>query len=152
MKTHKKKKRVRMRGTRYHGWAAKKHKGSGNRGGKGMSGSGKRADQKKTWVIRYRYPYFGKQGFTSRKTERDKNKAIQLKDIERNLDSFAEKYGRKTNQGYEINLSNYKVLGNDKISAKLILKVKGISKKAREQVERAGGKIIRKEVKGKNGV
>lgn len=63
MKQKKRNKRSRIRGTRTCGWAMKKHKGSGNRGGKGFSGSGKRADQKKTYVIKYFYPYFGKKGF-----------------------------------------------------------------------------------------
>jgi len=47
MKLKKRNKRSRIRGTRTCGWAMKKHKGSGNRGGKGMSGTGKRADQRK---------------------------------------------------------------------------------------------------------
>ena len=55
--------------------ARKKAKGSGHRGGIGMAGSGKRADHKKTLITKlYGNKYFGKQGLTSRKTERDKRK------------------------------------------------------------------------------
>ena len=75
MKLKKRKKSSRMhgRGTGSHGWGfRKKHKKSGHRGGKGMAGTGKRADQKKSLVIKlYGNEYFGKQGITSRGTERD---------------------------------------------------------------------------------
>lgn len=144
MKTHKRHKAGRMRGSRTHGWAMKKHKGSGNKGGKGMAGSGKRADHKKSWVIRYEYPYFGKQGFTSRSTERKKNRVINLKELENNLLSLVKNYGKETKEGYELNLENHKIIGDDKINIKLIITAKAISKKAKEQIEKAGGKIILK--------
>lgn len=155
MKTHKKKKIVRMRGTRYHGWAAKKHKGSGSRGGKGMSGSGKRADQKKTLIInKFGNKYFGKGGETSKVTERNKNKVITLENIEKNIDSLVKKYGEKKGNVYELNLNKYKVLGDYKLNIKLIVKVRDISKKARSIIEKAGGKVEvkkKKKVEEKNG-
>src|SRR3990172_3176671 len=91
-KKRKKVSRMRGRGQGTHGWGArKKHKKSGHRGGKGMAGTGKRADQKKTLVTKlYGHGYFGKQGITSKGTERDKRLRINLKDIEYNL----EKYGK----------------------------------------------------------
>ena len=43
----KRKKSVKQRGSRTHGWGAgKKHRGAGHRGGKGNAGSGKRGQQK----------------------------------------------------------------------------------------------------------
>jgi len=55
------------------GGARKKKKKSGSKGGVGMAGSGKRADQKKTLIIKKDgNKYFGKQGVTSRGTERNK--------------------------------------------------------------------------------
>ena len=91
--------RMRGRGAGTHGWGArKKHKKSGHRGGKGMAGTGKRADQKKTLVtMLYGHNYFGKQGVTSRKTERDKRLRINLGTIEFNLDSFIKKGTAKEN-------------------------------------------------------
>ena len=73
MKTHKRKKSKGQRGTtRYHG-ARKKWKSSGSKGGKGMAGTGKRADHKKSLIIKlYGTSYFGKQGVTSRGTEKDR--------------------------------------------------------------------------------
>lgn len=71
-KTHKRKKSGRMlgRGAGSCGWGArKKHKKAGHKGGVGMSGTGKRADQKKTLVIKlYGNDYFGKQGITSKRS------------------------------------------------------------------------------------
>ena len=41
----------------------KKRRGAGNRGGRGMAGSGKRADQKKPTILKlYGSSYFGKRG------------------------------------------------------------------------------------------
>jgi len=130
MKLKKKRKSVRMRGTRYHGWAAKKHKGSGNRGGKGMAGTGKKAGQKLSYIHKYLMPYSGKQGYTSRKTEKKKNDVINIGDIQK-------KY-----KAGEINLENYKILGGGEIKGKFVIKAKSFSKQAREKIEKAGGKII----------
>lgn len=141
MKLKKRKKSSRMHGRNMgtHGRGArKKAKGSGHRGGKGMAGTGKRADQKKTLVLKlYGNKYFGKQGVTSRKTQKDKRKRINLQEIAENLDKY-----KKTSEGYEINLPNYKILGNGEIKEKLIIKANDSSKSAREKVEKKGGEII----------
>ena len=66
MTVNKRKKNSRQRGSQTHGWGAKKkHRSFGNRGGKGMAGSGKRADSKKPSLWKERY--FGKIGFKSKK-------------------------------------------------------------------------------------
>ena len=91
IKTHKRKKVTRMHGLKMgtHGWGArKKHKKSGHRGGIGMAGTGKRADQKKTLVTKlYGNKYFGKQGITSRSTARNKNLSISLNKIQERIRS-----------------------------------------------------------------
>jgi large subunit ribosomal protein L15 len=121
------------------GGARKKRKGSGHKGGKGMSGSGKRADQKKTLITKlYGHSYFGKQGITSKKTERDKRKRINLQQVQENL----EKYGKKSGDKFEIDLKDYKILGKGKVKNKLIINSKEASKSAIEKVKKAGGEII----------
>ena len=142
MKTKKRRKSSRMHGyhmgTHGHG-ARKKNKGSGHQGGKGMAGTGKRADQKKTLVLKlYGHHYFGKQGITSKSTERDKRQRINLQQIELHL----EKYGKKVGGKWEINLKNYKILGDGEIKNKLIITAKDASKSAIEKVKRVGGEII----------
>jgi large subunit ribosomal protein L15 len=154
-KTKKRKKSSRMhgRGRGTHGWGErKKHKKSGHRGGAGMAGTGKRADQKKTLVIKlYGHGYFGKQGITSKKTQKDKRKRINLKDIEFNLEKYIKSgIAKKTDRGFEINLENYKILDSSKEympKNKLIIKAKGASAPAREKVKKIGGEILLKEIK-----
>lgn len=142
MKTHKRKKSSRMHGRHMgtHGRGArKKAKGSGHRGGKGMAGTGKRADQKKTLMTKlYGHGYFGKQGITSKGTKRDRRQRINLEQIELNLD----KYEKKTAKGYEVNLSKYKILGKGDIKEKLIITALEASKSAIEKVKKAGGEVI----------
>jgi len=60
----KRKKGQRFRGHTTHGFGAmKKHRGTGNKGGKGNAGSGKRGDAKKPSYWKDR-EYYGKFGFT----------------------------------------------------------------------------------------
>ena len=114
------------------GGARKKRKGSGHRGGVGMSGTGKRADHKKTLITNlYGNKYFGKQGITSKGTKRDTRQRINVGDIE---NKFAGKG--------EIDLGNYKILGGGEIKSKLIIKAKEASPSAIEKVKKAGGEIV----------
>jgi len=106
-----------------------------------MSGSGKRADHKKTLITKlYGNKYFGKQGITSRGTKKDKTDKINLQQIEINL----EKYGKKSGETWEINLKKYKILGTGDVKNKLIINAQSASKSAIEKVKKAGGKIILK--------
>ncbi len=132
-KVKKTKKSKGLRGTTTHGWGArKKHKGSGHRGGFGMAGTGKRADQKKTLINKkYGNKYFGKQGITSKGTKKKKEKVINLRDL-------VEKFGNKK----EIDLSGYKILGDGEVKRALVIKAKEFSKSAREKIEKVGGKCI----------
>jgi large subunit ribosomal protein L15 len=139
MKLKKRKKVSRMGGTRYHGHAMKKHKGKGNKGGKGMSGTGKRGDQKKTYVVKYLKDYFGRKPSRSMK----KIKNVNIRDIEKNLGNFIKNgLAKKTNEGIEVTLKNYKILGNGEVKEKLIIKAKSFSKQAKAKIEKAGGKAV----------
>jgi len=154
MKLKKRKKSSRMHGRKMgtHGGGARvKRKKSGSQGGIGMAGSGKRGDQIKTLITKlYGGKYFGKQGITSKKTQKDKRDRINLQQIEDNL----KKYSKKTAKGYEINLSSYKILGKGEVKNKLIINAESASKSAIEKVKEKGGEIIftkgkKKEVKKK---
>jgi len=129
MKLKKRKKHGRMRGHRTHGHSTKLNKGKGSHGGVGMSGTGKRADQKKSLIIQKYDVYFGRRGFTSRKTQRKKEKIFNLKEIE-----------QKFKPG-EIDLSDYKILGEGEVTGKFIIKAKEASNSALEKVKKAGGEI-----------
>ena len=134
MKLKKRKKKSRMRGTKTCGWGSrKKHKGHGNKGGAGMAGSGKRADQKKHKALKLAKKskakaYFGKRGLTSQRTAKKKTKVINLDDIQRRFDEE------------KIELKDYKILGRGNgFKAEII--AKAASKAAIEKMEKAGGKI-----------
>ena len=146
MKTKKRKKSTRMHG---HGMgthgrgARKKAKKSGHHGGAGMSGTGKRADHKKTLVLKlYGHGYFGKQGITSKGTKRDTRKRINLKTIEFNLESYMKKgIAKKSKDGFEIDLKDYKILGDGEVKNKLFISASEASQSAIEKVKKAGGEI-----------
>ncbi|MBS3093302.1 uL15 family ribosomal protein [Candidatus Pacearchaeota archaeon] len=143
VKKQRKSKRQRGQTTYGHG-ARKKWKGSGHRGGKGMAGSGKRADQKKTLVNKlYGNDYFGKKGVTSRKTEKDRNKVMNLGAIEKNYDHLMKKHG----ENGTLELKDYKILGEGEIR-KVKLVVREISETALEKIKKAGGdvEVIKKKV------
>jgi large subunit ribosomal protein L15 len=134
MKLKKRKKSSRVK-SRTHGKSAKLNKGKGSKGGRGMAGTGKRADQKKSLVLNKYHPYFGSKGKTSRKTKKKKIKLINIGDIE-------DKYSNG-----EIDLSGYKILGKGQVNKKYIIKAKSASKSAIKKIEKAGGKIILPEYK-----
>ncbi len=104
-----------------------------------MSGTGKRADHKKSLIINlYGTKYFGKQGITSKGTKRKKLLVINLRKI-------IEKFPGKT----EIDLKKYKVLGDGELKTKLTITAKAFTKSAKEKIEKAGGKIIISEIRRK---
>lgn len=137
-RTTPKKKNKGMRGYKSHGWGSKKkHRNSGSRGGFGMAGTGKRADQKKPTIINeYGNTYFGKRGFVV------PNKGIEYKAINiRDLNILVERDSIKN----EINLKDYgykKLLGSGELKSPLKITVELASEKAIEKVKKAGGSVI----------
>ena len=121
-----------MRGSVTHGSGGmKKNRGKGHHGGKGMAGTGKRADQKKSLIINMYEQYFGKE---SLKAKPKNYEVVNVSDIEKLA------RGKK-----ELNLSSYKILGNGEIKVPLIITAHSASSSAIEKVKKAGGKIIVKE-------
>ncbi|MEK6835916.1 MAG: uL15 family ribosomal protein [Nanoarchaeota archaeon] len=143
---NKRKKFSRYRGSHTHGGGAKKkRRGAGHRGGRGMAGSGKRADQKKPTILKlYGNEYFGKHGFI-RGGKRIKNiKTINIGEVEKNLHYYLEKnLVKKEGNMFVINLNEIgvnKLLGTGNITNKY--KFKGrVSKKAKAKVEELGGVV-----------
>jgi large subunit ribosomal protein L15 len=134
-------KRSRLRGQRTCGYGSrKKHRGKGSKGGMGMAGTGKKAGQKKTYVLKYFPDYFGKKGFRSRSKKLD---AINLKDIQSRLNYFMEKkIAKKTSEGIEINLKGYKVLGEGELKDKFLIKASKFSENAKEKIAKSGSRIV----------
>ncbi len=132
MPVNKRKKNTRHKGSHTHGWGSKKkHRGSGNRGGFGLAGTGKRADQKKSWVLKMYGPeYFGKKGFTLPQAVKKETRIMNIQDLP---------------DQKEVNLTE---LGYTKLLSKGVLKhpvkviVAACSAKAKEKIEKAGGQVL----------
>jgi len=140
----KRRKSSRFRGSHTHARGFKKKaRGSGHRGGFGMAGTGKRADQKKTLVINlYGNDYFGKDRALRRKVS-PKPKTITLKYINQNLQTLVmQEKATESNGVYELNLEGYKIVGNDAVHHKLKIRASAASKSAAEQIKKAGGELI----------
>lgn len=135
----KKKKVTKQRGRTRHGWGGKKkHRGAGSRGGRGMAGSGKRADQRKSKILKeIGNDYYGKKGFFSRKK---KGLVLNIKDLENNIDKLTKKEGDY--YIFDMNKKGYsKLLSVGTIKNKF--KIIGIcSGKTKEKIENAGGEVI----------
>ncbi|MDD5177735.1 MAG: uL15 family ribosomal protein [Candidatus Nanoarchaeia archaeon] len=119
--------------THFHG-AAKKWRGAGNRGGRGMAGTGKRADQKKPTILKlYGNTYFGRFGFKTH-THVD-IKFINLSDVQKLIEKTNKTDINLTELGYD------KLLGKGYILKKVSITVDSASKKAIAKVEEKGGKV-----------
>ena len=134
MPVNKRKKNSRQKGSYTYGWGSKKkHRKAGNRGGRGMSGTGKRSDHKKTMILKkYGHDYFGKFGFRRPQKLLKFVKAVNIDDLEKFKDANIDL--RKL--GYE------KLLGKGKINKKITVIVDSFSKTAKEKIEKAGGKVV----------
>jgi len=141
MKTKKRAKSSRHRGSHTHGGGfKKKRRGSGHRGGIGMAGTGKRGDQKKTLITKkYGHDYFGK----DLSVQDRKRKVLSVSAIVDKLDSFIKKGIAKDNKGiYEVELREYKIVGNSVPEVKIKIHAKAASKGAVESVRKSGGEIV----------
>lgn len=143
MTVNKRKKSHRMRASQTHGWGAKKkHRGAGNRGGRGMAGSGKRADQKKPSILKeYGNKYFGKLGFIRPFKIVRKDRTVNLYFLEENIDKIAKKEG----DFYAINLNDLgftKLLGTGEITKKYRVICNKVSKKAQQKIKSLNGEVI----------
>lgn len=144
MVVNKRKKNTRQRGSHTHGWGSKKkHRGAGNRGGRGMAGSGKRADTIKPSLWKERY--FGKHGFIKKGIIK-KIKPMNIVYIEENLDKLLEsKMISKEEDRYVIDilkLGYNKLLGNGRVTKKYKIKTEYASKNITEKIKKAGGEVI----------
>jgi len=146
MITRKAKKSRSQRGSRTHGWGAgKKHRGAGNRGGRGMAGVGKRGGQKETKYLAKGIKPIGKHGMQiTRYTP--SLKTINLYQIAENLGVWLEAgLINKTKDVYTIELRKVgfgKVLSQGNVKHKLEIIADAFSKAAKEKIEKAGGKAV----------
>lgn len=143
MTINKRKKNSRQRGSHTHGWGAmKKHRGSGNRGGAGKAGTGKRSDSTKPSIWK-NTKYFGKYGFISRK---HRLASVNVSYLEEHLESFvSKKLAKQDQEDFSINLNDIgfkKLLGSGKVTKRFIITCQAASARAVKSIEAKGGKVI----------
>jgi large subunit ribosomal protein L15 len=136
---HKLRKTRKMRGSRTVGYGrVGQHR---DQGSKGYRKSG-RHKAGWSWVQRYDPDYFGKDGFTSPKSLRQKVNVINVG----KLDEIAEKVSVEKEKGERFVDLEYlgftKLLGAGKITRSLTVKVASCSKSAAEKMKEAGGRIL----------
>ncbi len=150
MVTNRRKKSVKFRGSKTHGWGAmKKHRGKGNKGGAGMAGSGKRGDANKpsNWK---NTKYFGKYGF-KKKGLKESIKTVNISYLEYNSNNLlSKKLITEENNVFIVDISKLgynKLLGSGKVTKKFRINAKYASKNAIERIKKAGGEVIIPKIK-----
>jgi large subunit ribosomal protein L15 len=140
---HKLRKTRKKRGSRTQGYGrVGQHRKSGSKGYR------KAGRHKHLWsyVIRYEPEYFGKKGFTSPKSLREKVKAVNVG----KLDEIAEKLSIQEEGGKLFldltSLGYTKLLGAGKVTKPLVVKVASCSRSAAEKIKETGGEILTEEV------
>nr|MDO8076459.1 uL15 family ribosomal protein [Candidatus Freyarchaeota archaeon] len=129
-----------MRGSRTHGYGqVGQHRSKGQKGGRGQTGR-----HKHLWVrtLKYEPKYFGKHGFTRHKSLVQKHITINVGEIDENAENFSPE---KQDNMLVINLHDLgytKVLGSGKVTKPLLIKAEIFSEKAKEKIEKAGGKVV----------
>src|SRR3989344_3968454 len=144
MVVQKRTKKSRQRGSWTHGWGAKKkHRGSGHRGGRGMAGTGKRADTKKPSIWKDK-DYFGKRGFKKKGVQRIIH-PINVGQLDQHIEKWVvSNEARKEKEEFHIDLGKVgynKLLGDGKVTKKIRVKVASASARAVEKIKAAGGDV-----------
>ena len=140
----KRKKNSRQRGSKTHSWGAmKKHRGAGNRGGRGNAGTGKRSDCKKpsVWAIPN---FYGKNGFTP--ITRKEVCACNIESLERNHHKLLKEGIIKDEKGvYTVDLQQLgidKLLSKGQPTKKWSITAKYASANAVEKIKEKGGNVV----------
>jgi len=127
------------RGSRTHGYGrVGQHRCHGSKGYR------KAGRHKAGWsyVLRYEPDYFGKKGFTSPKSLKQKENIINVKKLEEIAEQIStEKKEDKIVIDLE-SLGYTKLLGTGKATKPLVVKVTSCSKSAAEKIKEAGGQIL----------
>lgn len=147
MRFKKRKKATRFRGSHTHARGFKKKaRGSGHRGGFGMSGS---ENQKKSLIMNlFGSEYFGKDKTLRKGFIPQKLKTINLKFIDENISSLIKQgIAKQTGKGYDLDLKGYKILGDGETKLKLNINADFASQSAVEKIKKSGGELKLKEKK-----
>jgi len=127
------------------GWGSVgQHRKSGSRGGKGAAGLGK---HEWTWTIKYAPDWYGKRGFTPRRSKASYHKSVvNVGDLAEIVERLKSTGKAKMEDGMvEVNLVDMgveKLLGEGEIMVPVKVIVSEASETAVKKIEEAGGKVI----------
>jgi len=127
------------------GWGSVgQHRKSGSRGGKGAAGLGK---HEWTWTIKYAPDWYGKRGFTPRRSKAGYHKTVvNVGDLAEIVERLKSTGKAKMEDGMvEVNLVDMgveKLLGEGEIMVPVKVIVSEASETAVKKIEEAGGKVI----------
>ncbi len=144
MTVKRRKKITKQRGTRTCGWGLV-HRGSGQKGGAGNAGSGKKAASKVPRKGLWAKQLMGKQGFVHKGPRQD-DVTINLRDLEDRLPSLlSQKLAAESAGTVTIDVSKIgctKVLGTGKVKRKWKITARKAAPGAIEKVKAAGGELL----------
>jgi large subunit ribosomal protein L15 len=127
------------------GWGSVgQHRKSGSRGGKGAAGLGK---HEWTWTIKYAPDWYGKRGFTPRRSKASYHKTVvNVGDLAEIVERLKSTGKAKMEDGMvEVNLADMgveKLLGEGEIMVPVKVIVSEASETAVKKIEEAGGKVV----------
>jgi large subunit ribosomal protein L15 len=131
-----------QRGSRTYGrGCAKRGRGSGEKGGRGMAGGHK---QKWSYILRYMPDYFGKHGFI-RPNRPERKETMNVGELDEKIEDLLKK-GIATKEGEKIvvnlqKLGVQRLLGGGQVRHALVVRGAEVVPSAKEKLEEAGGGV-----------
>jgi large subunit ribosomal protein L15 len=131
-----------QRGSRTYGrGCAKRGRGSGEKGGRGMAGGHK---QKWSYILRYMPDYFGKHGFI-RPNRPERKETMNVGELDEKIEDLLKK-GIATKEGEKIvvdlqKLGVRRLLGGGQVRHALVVRGAEVIPSAKEKLEEAGGGV-----------
>lgn len=134
------------RGSGTHGGgSSKKNRGSGNRGGRGDAGFGKKAKHRKMEAWKEGYE-LGEHGFSRPQSVSEETDAINLKEIDQTIEEFVENGYAEEEEGqlvFDAAAAGYdKVLGAGRLTRDIDIRSPQFSSSAVSKIEESGNQAI----------
>lgn len=132
-----------FRGSRTHGRGKKAGRGAGLRGGRGNAGL-----HKHKWIhtVKYLPDHFGHYGFKRPQSVVRQKVTMNLSEVEESLLALSKEGAATQKDGkWTVDLTKVgvdKLLGSGRIGKPVTVKVAEASAKAKERLEKAGGKLV----------
>jgi len=99
-----------------------------------------------TYVIKYEPEYFGKKGFTSPRSLKQKTNVINVGELDEIVDKLTTEKQLETKEGKAFldleKLGYHKLLATGKVTKPMLIKVAAHSENAAKKIEEAGGHIL----------